>query len=86
MNHRLKVKLNWEPRKTDEMVEKIFKLVKVEMITKLSWTAKTEEEKQQLFSKFLSASTASVSELTCSDGKYTVHKDPKVVKKPNQRT
>ncbi|KAL3881113.1 hypothetical protein ACJMK2_027574 [Sinanodonta woodiana] len=108
MNHRLKLKLNWEPRKTDKLVEKIFKLVTVEMvdlgrslygtgnfylntrfskfkITKLSWAAKTEEEKQQLFSKFL-ASTASVSGLTSSDGKYTVHKDLKVAKKPNQRT
>jgi hypothetical protein len=28
MNHRLKVKLNWEPRKTDELVEKIFELVR----------------------------------------------------------
>ncbi|KAL3856906.1 hypothetical protein ACJMK2_011612 [Sinanodonta woodiana] len=84
MNHRLKVKLNWEPRKTDELVEKIFKLVKVEMVD--HYTGRTEEEKQQLFSKFLSASTACVSGLTSSDGKYTVHKDPKVAKKLNQRT
>ncbi|KAL3889803.1 hypothetical protein ACJMK2_002131 [Sinanodonta woodiana] len=97
MNHRLKIKLNHEPRKMYELIEKTLELVEVEMvnlrralnetcnfylsmrffkfkITKLSWTLKIKQEKQQLFITFLWENTTSVSGLTSLEEKYAVHK------------
>ncbi|KAL3884858.1 hypothetical protein ACJMK2_024959 [Sinanodonta woodiana] len=88
MNHILKVKLYWKPRKTDELIlalRRALYWMKFK-ITKLSCTSKTVEVTQQLFSKSQSASTTGISGLTSSEGKYTAHKDTRVAKKPNQRT
>ena len=56
-------------------------------INKMSWNSKSVEDKDLFFMTFMKKSQLKFTTAnTSSDGIYTVSKEPKLAKKPNQKT
>ena len=54
-------------------------------VSQINWAAKTEEEKEKLFQKFLKGVPKKEKTITSTDGRLKLPKTQKVAKKPGQR-
>ena len=108
MNHILKLACNWRSQKQPELVDIIFKIVRLQYadikraiygmgnyeltpwmeklkVSQVHWSAKSEEDKEQHFQKFLKGATKKKRTTTDSSGKLSVPTVPRTAKKPGQR-
>ena len=109
MNHILKLSCNWKVQKMTDLVEKIFKIVKLQYadmkralygmgnfqiapwmaackVSQTNWAAKSEEEKDKLFQKFLKGVPKKEKKVKSTDGgRLEIPTTQKVARKPGQR-